>query len=235
MRVVGISGKMGTGKTTLAKFMLSEFPEFTRVAFADILKKEVSEQYGIPLIWCYDQKSKENLIGTVKLREILQFHGSVRRGIDPDYWIKAFDKEYSRVAIKGIIIDDVRFPNEAEYVKASGGYLIRLDPYEEYTAYNDHESETALDEWDGFNTRWRPPFGGLMDAALALSLYVHKHFAKKSPCLKRGDVARLLGLNPRTVDRMWQSGKLPPPTYLTPRSPRWYPGDIAAIVEGARG
>lgn len=50
----------------------------------------------------------------------------------------------------------MRFPNEAEAIKAKGGILIRIegDPQKQQgdgTRDDSHPSETALDNYDGFD------------------------------------------------------------------------------------
>tara|TARA_R100001244_G_scaffold120565_1_gene90177 strand:- start:2776 stop:3039 length:264 start_codon:yes stop_codon:yes gene_type:complete len=46
------------------------------------------------------------------------------------------------------IVPDVRFPNEADAIKQAGGKVIRLtrSPHDDQ-----HESETALDDYEGFD------------------------------------------------------------------------------------
>ena len=51
------------------------------------------------------------------------------------------------------IITDVRFPNEAQAIKDRGGILIRINRDNGTRAIdvNAHLSETALDDYDGFD------------------------------------------------------------------------------------
>lgn len=68
-------------------------------------------------------------------REFLQWWGTdVRRAEKPSYWIEQYEqailqlrKEYQRAATHIILItDDMRFPDEFEYVWKSGGFTIHL-------------------------------------------------------------------------------------------------------------
>ena len=172
MKLIGISGKMGTGKTTLAKMLLERLPgRLKRVAFADLLKQEVSEKYGIPLEWCYSEEGKSKTVdnGTWEqwtVRELLQWYGTeFRRAEDPDYWVKAMLHELDMLEIHngydGVIIDDVRFPNEADLVKNNDGYLIRIAPYVGWDKPSDHASETALDSYTGWSAILCPEYCGL--------------------------------------------------------------------------
>lgn len=166
--IIGISAKMGCGKTTLADYIIEELP-FKRKAFADILKQECSETYGYPLEWNYTGEGKHQLISLnvlpkqpMSVREILQWHGTdFRREQDWNYWVKLMDKEIKED--EDIIIDDVRFENEADFVKKRNGLLIRLEPYPGWKPekYSNHVSETALDEYDGWDLVLKPKYGKL--------------------------------------------------------------------------
>jgi adenylate kinase family enzyme len=61
MAIIALSGWKGSGKDTLAKFLI-ENHGFRRVAFADVLKDMVSEQYGISRKSLDDSSQKERAI-----------------------------------------------------------------------------------------------------------------------------------------------------------------------------
>lgn len=56
-KVVAISGWAKSGKDTSADYLISN--GYKRVAFADVLKDMVAEQYCIPLQYCHNQELKE--------------------------------------------------------------------------------------------------------------------------------------------------------------------------------
>ena len=56
-KVVAISGWAKSGKDTSADYLISN--GYKRVAFADVLKEMVAEQYNIPLQYCHNQDLKE--------------------------------------------------------------------------------------------------------------------------------------------------------------------------------
>lgn len=74
------------------------------------------------------------LIGTECMRNI----------IHPNTWVNALFAEYDNS--KKWIVSDARFPNEANRIKELGGIVIRIN--RPGTETSDHESETALDDYD---------------------------------------------------------------------------------------
>lgn len=59
--LIGISGKIGVGKTTLAN-EICKLSGFTRTAFGDVLKREVSERFGFDSQLCYSATGKEAVV-----------------------------------------------------------------------------------------------------------------------------------------------------------------------------
>lgn len=58
MIVIAVSGWKGSGKDTMAEYLVNDYG-YTRVAFADVLKEMVAEQYNIPLNSCHLPELKE--------------------------------------------------------------------------------------------------------------------------------------------------------------------------------
>lgn len=58
MKVIAISGYKRSGKDTSADILVKDY-NFMRVAFADVLKDMVAQEYGIPREHCDDPKFKE--------------------------------------------------------------------------------------------------------------------------------------------------------------------------------
>ena len=177
MKIIGISGKIGSGKTSLTQHLLKHLDStWVRIAYGDLLKIEVSSRFNFILEYCYDSR-KNNCVPVPAItytekgaydvpdfpyptvRRLLQWWGTeVRRTEDPDYWVKAMREVLDRCRASkqhaGVIVDDVRFPNEAELIKEQGGLLVRLDTYPGWVCDQkaaSHPSETALDDytmWD---------------------------------------------------------------------------------------
>ena len=61
MKIVAISGWKRSGKDTAANYLVEEYG-YTRVAFADVLKDMVAQEYNIPRNYCDDPDKKESAL-----------------------------------------------------------------------------------------------------------------------------------------------------------------------------
>lgn len=131
-KVVGITGQAQCGKDTFAAFLAPARYSTYVLAFADPLKRAVSEAFGIPLreVLSPQFKTKVHLPWGLNGREILEKFGteSMRDVFCQDFWIKRMDQ---RVRVHTsmdelVIVTDVRFEDEAAYVRERG-ILVHLD------------------------------------------------------------------------------------------------------------
>ena len=58
MIVIGVSGWKGSGKDTMADYLIRDYG-YKRLAFADVLKQMTAEQYNFNLKMCHDPALKE--------------------------------------------------------------------------------------------------------------------------------------------------------------------------------
>lgn len=142
--LIGISGKAKTGKNTLAEYIaeiLHEKYNITscQLSFADALKDEVAKATGAT-------RASIDLNKEI-YRPLLQGWGTWRRNMYNDYWVqKVLAKLLKINDIRVAMITDVRFINEANYIKSLGGYLIRLT---RVTGRTDNDiSEIELDNYE---------------------------------------------------------------------------------------
>lgn len=150
MIIVGISGKKKSGKNTFANFLECDLQSrgliVKQYAFADVLKLEVAIATGMPLA--------DIDINKDVFRPILQWWGhDFRRkyqGRD-NYWVNRLAEKLSedKYAVDVAIVTDVRYPNEAEFIRKMNGHLIRIN--RTLTGDDQHSSEIGLDtftDWD---------------------------------------------------------------------------------------
>ena len=149
-RLIGLySPAPGCGKTSVADLLA----EHKRVPFAAPIKLVVETllyELGLPG-FNYVYIDKEAIIPElgVSARHMMQTLGTEwgRACIHPDFWVKIARAKTQRIMNDGrsVVIDDVRFPNEASMIHDLGGELWRIDrPGVTYDG--DHSSEGALDD-----------------------------------------------------------------------------------------
>jgi hypothetical protein len=80
-----------------------------------------------------------------KWRTLLQWWGGeYRRSQDRKYWVKRLAERIQTDAPEVALISDMRYPNEAQWVKEVGGFIVRVRRLG-FTPVNEHISETAFD------------------------------------------------------------------------------------------
>lgn len=164
MQIVGFSGYARVGKDTAAEALSSL--GFVRLSFADKLRDflyefnpiidveyEIGGGAGVRLRNIIDHYGWDGYKDTIYYNEIrrnLQVLGTEcgRKIVSDTIWVDALlddldDGKY--------VIADVRFPNEADGIRDRGGKIYRVIRGG-VGAFNNHPSETALDnyEFDGF-------------------------------------------------------------------------------------
>ena len=139
--IIGFCGPIGAGKTTCARHLEASHG-FRRVRFAGPLK-DMLRALGLTDEEL-DGHLKEqpcDLLGGQTPRRAMQTLGTEwgRALIHPDLWVLAWlhaIKDYPQV-----VVDDVRFPNEVETIRAAGGMVILVER-PGFTAETTHPSES---------------------------------------------------------------------------------------------
>lgn len=140
MILIGISGRKESGKDTVYLFIKELLGEtgIIQLAFANELKYEVAEACGLSI------NSIE--INKKALRPLLQAWGTdfKRNLVDKDYWVKKIAAKINRIPIttKVVVITDVRFHNEASFIRDVKGFVIRVNRPSDNK--DTHISETEL-------------------------------------------------------------------------------------------
>ena len=160
VQLIGISGKLGSGKTTLCHYIREKAPQFEKKSFAENLRRIVSILVNVDVEATRSMSDKNVRLEKwgLSIGELLQLVGTeVVRSIHPDAWILSLF-EYHDEQTSYWILDDVRFKNEADAIRSHGGILIRLngDPGEcvhllSQSRNTNHSSEVALDDYEHFD------------------------------------------------------------------------------------
>jgi hypothetical protein len=126
-RIVAFMGIAGSGKTTAATWFMRCNPQYKPFSFA-------AEVKAIALLMGWDGKKDK------KGRQLLQDIGMAGRRYDQDIWVSKLQKRLETTEY--LVIDDVRFQNEADAIRANGGIVLRVVRSD--LPIMDHPSETEL-------------------------------------------------------------------------------------------
>jgi hypothetical protein len=171
MRIIGLTGAAGAGKDTTADIVQELVPGAARFAFATVLREEVAAAFGVDVRLLSDPLRKTipqdclalnrctdagfvewswhlASLPAITPRTIMQTWGDWRRyRADIHYFIlpalraRLLAVEEQRPML---LVTDVRFPNEAAWLRNVGGELWRV--VRPGVIGRGHESEVALDD-----------------------------------------------------------------------------------------
>ena len=128
---VAFIGQPGSGKSSISE-ELRKILKWDRLSFAAQLRNEVA--YALNLrdgrsgltAWADHMDQMADPAAKDKYRPLLQAYGSFRRAEDPDYWVnKALADMEEGVRY---VIDDCRYRNEYEALRARGFKFVHLMP-----------------------------------------------------------------------------------------------------------
>lgn len=179
MILIGLSGKIGVGKSALARELCSRVENGVRLSFATALKQEAVQKYGYDPLLNETSAGKNEVVfhpelpgGFAQVREILIGLGQSRRSGDPEYWCKRLASALDALELAGIrmvVVDDIRFANEVATLRLRDAFLVRVEAYEGWFSdkFSTDSSETALDNFVGWDMVVRQAFGpdGIRNAA----------------------------------------------------------------------
>lgn len=122
---IAVCGKMASGKTTLADWFV-EHHDFQKISLAAKVKSIAADLFGM----------------VHKDRRLLQQIGMKMREIREDVWIDYLINHEGN----NLIVDDVRFINEAEKLKAAGWTIVRINIDDELQ--KERLKITYPDDWE---------------------------------------------------------------------------------------
>lgn len=138
--LIAFTGKKRSGKDTAAQalegFRKESFAAPIRKAVADILDWSPEELE----IW---KEERIEWLDGVTARHMMQTLGTEwgRHKIHPELWLRALERRIRQCP--RVVITDVRFDNEAEFVKKLGGVVIQVERPCRIT--DEHISEKGVD------------------------------------------------------------------------------------------
>lgn len=169
--IISLSGKIGSGKDTVAEIInqITPYHNWETKKFAGKLKVIAEILTGIPKIHFEDQEFKKRDMGPewgMTYRELLQKLGTdaLRNGLHENVWVNSLFADYQantvtvgtsefditeKDELPNWIITDCRFPNELNAIKERNGITIKV--VRDNAVVSDHPSETALDTYTNWN------------------------------------------------------------------------------------
>ncbi len=119
MKIIGLCGKMGSGKDTIAKIILKNKLVDDKISFAERLKYHCRHIFG--------ETNREYLQKLGQACREIQKDVWIDRAIDSINWTESIFKSHDANWEGVYVITDVRYPNEAEWILSQQGILIAVN------------------------------------------------------------------------------------------------------------
>ena len=139
MMLIGVTGKARAGKSTVAIYLAAEH-KFHEGSSAKRLKATVAVKFNLSA----EEMNKANYEKVIErwgmsLRQILQLEGTEggwqlydpHLSPGPSLWVRHLQVAWDYIKsepteFNGLVIQDVRFPHEAKWLKEQGGFLLKI-------------------------------------------------------------------------------------------------------------
>ncbi len=147
VNLIGITGYAQHGKSTCAARLVEM--GWYLIPFASVLKQMLIA-LGVPPSHVYgkDKEVPMPLLCGKTARYAMQTLGTEwgRDTIGKEIWIQAWKAKVDSPLAAGtmVVVDDIRFPNEAQAVRDMGGFILRVDRDLERATDDVHPSEALI-------------------------------------------------------------------------------------------
>lgn len=131
-RLIGIAGRAGSGKDTAGSHLVEQHG-FQQYAFADPIRAMLGALGAFPAADLINRDTKEVVIGWLgkSPRQMAQTLGTEwgRELVHPQLWILMAQRRWDAAKLAGhsLVITDVRFANEADWIRSQGGQVMGLN------------------------------------------------------------------------------------------------------------
>lgn len=131
--LIGLAGLARSGKSTVADH-LERVHMLEQYAFADPLRTGLMEIFNLDAE-DFEGDSKEQELAWLgkSPRQLMQSMGTEwgRQMVHPDVWLKIAEQNLNYMqnaltSVIGFVVSDVRFKNEADFIRRRGGVIIHI-------------------------------------------------------------------------------------------------------------
>lgn len=148
--LIGLAGPARSGKSTAADHLVRNHL-LEHYAFADPLRSGLMEIFNLDPDDFEGERKEQTLAWLGRSpRELMQSMGTewARQMVHPDVWVKIAEQnlnylQNSLSSVVGFVVSDVRFENEAEFIRQRGGTIIHIHR-PDAQAVNPHASEAGI-------------------------------------------------------------------------------------------
>jgi hypothetical protein len=166
MKLIGIAGLARSGKDTAGKYLAKSLGLET-YALASPIKKIVNDMFG------WDERHSDGELKEIgdpvwgfSPRKAYQLFGTeFGRALRDDMWTKMAENKAKELG--GLIVTDVRFENEASWIRSSGGIVIHVHRDSIKNKVRAHASEAGLvhapTDWTVWNNESIEQFYSMLD------------------------------------------------------------------------
>lgn len=148
--LIGLTGRARCGKSTAAQHLVNTY-RLEHYAFADPLRDGLMAIFNLEPT-NFEDSNKEQPLNWLNHspRQLMQSLGTewARNTVHPDVWIRIAEQniDYMTLALTdviGVVVSDVRFDNEAEFIRNRGGTVIHIRR-QDTPGVNPHISEAGI-------------------------------------------------------------------------------------------
>jgi len=145
IKLIALTGAAGSGKSTVAKYLSEQPIPFTRTKFSGTLKRMLMQIPCVTddMIEGSLKEEPQELFGGKTPREVMQTLGTEwgRDSVYSKIWLDSWERSVCDLTY--VVVEDLRYLNEAELVKNRGGKIWRVKR-PDYKC-NGHISETEME------------------------------------------------------------------------------------------
>jgi hypothetical protein len=142
--LIGLTGRAGAGKDTIGDYLKNSW-QFGKGSFAGPLKDACSSLFGVPRLVFENPSEKERVVEHWgrSPRWMAQWLGTevMRDQYDTNFFLDRMDLMIKRSPVDRMVVTDVRYDNEAEFIKARGGVIWKIEAGERTACLS---GETAM-------------------------------------------------------------------------------------------